>query len=142
MRPAARSLRALAIPASRRRARFSRMPVVGLGECGIRAAALGGDASRLSRSERRCAEPILAKAASLELAGQLAEVLVLPFSIAEMVGDRDAARAEILARFGAVGMAPCSGRRPVRGHGAGDRAGERRIVLDGVEACIEALALP
>jgi Asp/Glu/hydantoin racemase len=83
-------------------------------------------------------EPILAKAASLDLASQLAEVLVLPFSIAEMVRDRDAALAEILrAVRGCQDGAVLLGGAPFAGLAAGIALETRRIVLDGVEASIE-----
>ena len=114
------------------------MLVAGLGECGMSAAALGGRRFSIVTLGTAMREPILAKAASLDLANQLAEVLVLPFSIGELVSDRNAARAEILAAVrscqdGAVllGGAPFAGM-------AADIAREtRQIVLDGVEACIE-----
>jgi Asp/Glu/hydantoin racemase len=83
------------------------MPVAGLGKSGMSAAALGGRRFSIVTLGMAMREPILAKAASLDLASQLAEVLVLPFSIAEMVRDRDAALAEILRAVRAVRMAPC-----------------------------------
>jgi allantoin racemase len=114
------------------------IPVAGLGESGMSAAALGGRRFSIVTLGMAMREPILAKAASLDLANQLAEVLVLPFSIGEMVSDRDAARAEILAAVrGCQDGAVLLGRAPFAGMAADIARETRRIVLDGVEACIE-----
>jgi len=114
------------------------MPVAGLGKSGMSAAALGGRRFSIVTLGMAMREPILAKAASLDLASQLAEVLVLPFSIAEMVRDRDAALAEILrAVRGCQDGAVLLGGAPFAGLAAGIALETRRIVLDGVEASIE-----
>jgi allantoin racemase len=116
------------------------MPVVGLGECGMRAAGLGGRRHSIVTLGTAMREPILAKAASLGLSSQLAEVLVLPFSIAEMVGDREAARPEILrAVRGCEDGAVLLGGAPFAGMAVSIAWETGRIVLDGVEACIEAV---
>jgi allantoin racemase len=114
------------------------IPVAGLGESGMTAAALDGRRFSIVTLGAAMREPILAKAASLDLASQLAEVLALPFSIAEMVEDRDAARAEIVrAVLGCQDGAVLLGGAPFAGIAAGIARETGRIVLDGVEACIE-----
>jgi allantoin racemase len=114
------------------------MPVAGLGESGMSAAAVGGRRFSIVTLGMAMREPILAKAASLDMAGQLAEVLVLPFSIAEMVRDRNATRAEILrAVRGCQDGAVLLGEAPFAGMAADIARETRRIVLDGVEASIE-----
>ena len=114
------------------------MPVAGLGENGMRAAALGGRRFSIVTLGIAMRESILAKAASLDFAGQLVDVLVLPFSIGEMVGDRDAARPEILrAVQGCQNGAVLLGGAPFAGMAADIAQETGRIVLDGVEACIE-----
>jgi allantoin racemase len=114
------------------------MPVAGLGESGMVAAALGGRRFSIVTLGAAMREPILAKARSLDLASQLADVLVLPFSIAEMVRDRNAARANILpAVEGCQDGAVLLGGAPFAGMAADIARETGRIVLDGVEACIE-----
>jgi allantoin racemase len=121
---------------------LQRMPVVGLGECGIRAAAQGWRRFAILTVGAAMRGAILAKVAAMELAGQLDEVRLLPFSIPELVGDRDARRAEIVAavracRDGVVllGGAPFAGMAREIGPESG------KIVLDGVAACLTALTL-
>jgi allantoin racemase len=113
------------------------IPVAGLGESGMTAAALDGRRFSIVTLGAAMREPIHAKAASLDLASQLAEVLVLPFSIAEMVTDRNVARAEIVrAVSGCQDGAVLLGGAPFAGMAADIAQETGRIVLDGVEACI------
>ena len=58
--------------------------VVGLGECGLLAAGLGGRRFSIVTLGAAMRETILAKVTSLGLSGQLAGVRFLPFSIAEL----------------------------------------------------------
>ncbi len=114
------------------------MPVAGLGKSGMLAAAAGGRRFSIVTLGMAMREPILAKAASLHLASRLADVLVLPFSIDEMVRDRDAVRGEILrAVQGCQDGAVLLGGAPFAGMAADIARETRRIVLDGVEAGIE-----
>jgi len=122
------------------RAQFS-FPVVGLGESGLRAAAAGGRRFSILTLGAAMREPIAARAAALGLGAGLVEIEALPFSISEMVADREARRAQILdavRRCGAetvlLAGAPFAG----MAHTAAVEAG--KLVLDGVEACIGGIA--
>jgi allantoin racemase len=90
-------------------------------------------------------DTIASRAASLALAGVLAAIHVLPFSIAEMIEDRDARRDAIAAAARASAQengveAVLLGGAPFAGM-AKALARELRIdVLDGVAACVEAAA--
>ena len=116
------------------------MPIAGLGESGMSAAGRGGLRFSIVTLGTAMREPILAKAGSLGLAGQLAEVHILPFSIAEMVRDRDAARAQVVrAVLACEDGVVLLGGAPFAGMAAGIARLTRRVVLDGVEACIEVI---
>ena len=67
---------------------------------------------------------ILAKVAAMDSPGQLDEVRLLPFSIPELVGDREAARAEIVAAVRACREAVLLGGAPFAGM-AGEIGRER-----------------
>ena len=90
-------------------------------------------------------ETIASRAATLGLASQLAAIRLLPFSIAEMIEDRDARRDAIAAAVRASAQengveAVLLGGAPFAGM-AKALARELRIdVLDGVAACVEAAA--
>jgi allantoin racemase len=121
---------------------LGRMPIVGLGECGIRAAAQGWRRFAILTLGAAMRGAILAKVAAMELAGQLDEVRLLPFSIPELIGDREGRRAEIVAAVRAcrdrvvlLGGAPFAGMARDIGPESG------KIVLDGVEACVMAASL-
>jgi allantoin racemase len=112
--------------------------VVGLGEAGIRAAANGARRFSIVTLGVAMREQILAKAAGLGV--DLIEVCVLPFSTAEMIADRAGARELIReAVCSCPGDAVLLGGAPFAGM-ARDMARETgRIVLDGVEACVDAI---
>ena len=114
--------------------------VVGLGEAGIRAAASGGRRFSIVTLGAAMREPILAKAAALGVGANLVEVRVLPLSIPEMIADREGARALIMeAVRGCHGEAVLLGGAPFAGmaHDAARETG--KVVLDGVEACVDAI---
>ena len=116
------------------------MPVVGLGEAGIRAAGRGGRRFSIVTLGAAMREPILARAAALGVGANLVEVCVLPFSIPEMIADREEARALIMEAVRRChGEAVLLGGAPFAGM-ARDAARETgKVVLDGVEACVRAI---
>jgi allantoin racemase len=120
-------------------------PIVGLGECGLMAAGRGGRRFAVVTPGAAMIETIASRAASLGLGSQLAAIRVLPFSIAEMIEDRDARRDAIAAAVRASALenrveAVLLGGAPFAGMGHA-LARELRIdVLDGVAACVEAAA--
>jgi allantoin racemase len=119
------------------RARLS-IPVVGLGEAGLKAAANGrrfsivtlGEAMRAALAER---------VRSLGLNDRLAEIRILPIAIPDMIANRD-------AHFGAIADAirHCTGDAVLLGGaplaGLGNKMTEETgvTVLDGVEASVTA----
>jgi allantoin racemase len=119
------------------RARLS-IPVVGLGEAGLKAAANGrrfsivtlGEAMRAALAER---------VRSLGLNDRLAEIRILPIAIPDMIANRD-------AHFGAIAYAirRCTGDAVLLGGaplaGLGKKMTEETgvTVLDGVEASVTA----
>ena len=117
------------------------MPVIGLGEGGMLAAAKGGRRFAIVTLGAAMREPILARAASLGLGGQLSAVHILPFSIPEMIANRDGLRADVLAAVRTcdaeavlLGGAPFAGMAVSLAREAGT------VVLDEVEASVAALA--
>jgi Asp/Glu/hydantoin racemase len=92
-------------------------------------------------------ETILAKVASLGLSGQLAGVCFLPFSIVELIGDRQARRGAIAAAVRACAEeeraeAVLLGGAPFAGLAASLAKETGAAVLDGVEASVARLAGP
>ena len=121
------------------------MPVVGLGECGLLAAGLGGRRFSIVTLGAAMREVVLAKAAALGLSGQLAGVRFLPFSIAELIGDRHAKRDAIAAAVRACAKedraeAILLGGAPFAGLAASLAEETGAAVLDGVEASVARLA--
>jgi allantoin racemase len=123
------------------RARLA-IPVVGLGEAGLRAAANGrrfsivtlGDAMRAALIER---------VQSLGLGDRLAEIRVLPTPIPRMIADREAHYDAIAEAVRAcAGDAILLGGAPLAGLGAKMTEKTGATVLDGVEASVaEALKI-
>ncbi len=74
------------------------MPIVGLGESGIRAASARGRRFSIVTMGEAMKAPIAEKVAQLGFADQLASVRILPFSIAQFVANREAERAVVAAR--------------------------------------------
>jgi allantoin racemase len=116
--------------------------VVGLGEAGIRAAARGERRFSIVTLGAAMREPILTKAAALGVSANLAECRVLPFSIPEMIADREGARALIMeAVCICQGDAVLLGGAPFAGMARDMERETGKIVLDGVEACVSAIML-
>jgi allantoin racemase len=121
-------------------------PIVGLGERGLLAAGRGGRRFAIVTLGAAMIETIASRAASLGLAGQLAAIHVLPFTIAEMIEDRDARRDAIAAAVRAsveqtAVEAVLLGGAPFAGMGHALARALRMEVLDGVAACVEAVRL-
>jgi len=121
---------------------LGRMPVVGLGESGIRAAAQGGRRFSIVTLGAAMRGAIEAKVAAMGLGGQLDEVRLLPFSIPELIRDRDARCAEIVAAVEACrdGVVLLGG-APFAGMARHIAPKSGRPVLDGLAACVAALTL-
>jgi Asp/Glu/hydantoin racemase len=113
------------------------LPVVGLGECGLQAAGDGGRRFSLVTLGVAMREVIAAKAAALGLGASLVEIVVLPFSISQMVAEREALRAQV---YDAVRRCRCEvvllGGAPFAGMARGAGAQTGKVVLDGLEACL------
>jgi allantoin racemase len=117
------------------RARLS-IPVVGLGEAGLRAAANGrrfsivtlGEAMRAALAER---------VRSLGLEDRLAEIRILPVSIPDMIANREAHVGALVdaIRLCATGAVLLGG-APLAGLGTRMTKETGVTVLDGVEACV------
>jgi Asp/Glu/hydantoin racemase len=119
-------------------------PVVGLGESGLLAAGRGGRRFAILTLGAAMRESIRARAQSLGLGEGLAEIRIFPWSIAEMVADRDARRDEIAAAARACAdetgaEAILLGGAPFAGLAASIARATRRVVLDGVEASLARL---
>jgi allantoin racemase len=116
------------------------MPVVGLGESGIRAAAASCRRFSVVTLGSAMREPILAKVGAMGLADRLVEVRVLERSISQMITHREAGREETIAAVRACeNGAVLLGGAPFAGLAQGVSIETGRIVLDGVEACVAAL---
>ncbi len=120
-------------------------PVAGLGESGMLAAGRNGRRFAIVTLGAAMREPIRAKAESLGLRDVLTEIRVLPFSISDMVADRDARRDEIAAAARACAdetgaEAILLGGAPFAGLGTQIALATGRAVLDGVEASVARLS--
>lgn len=114
--------------------------VVGLGEASIRAAARGGRGFSIVTIGAAMRGGIEAKVRTLGYSDNLGMIDVLPFSIPEIVANREAIRESIAkAVLGCssdavlLGGAPFAGMARSMAHKTGKR------VFDGVEACIRAI---
>ena len=116
------------------------MPVVGLAESGLLAAGRDGRRFSIVTLGSALREMIVAKAAGLGLAGQLAEVRFLTFSIPEMIADREGRLDEVGAAVRACAAAGVEavllGGAPFAGLAAPLVQKTGLIVLDGVEASV------
>ncbi len=113
------------------------MPVIGLGEAGMREAGRDGRRFSIVTLGAAMQKPIREKAKALGLGDALAQVRILPFSIAELVEDRQARADEIAeeieacaAEFVLLGGAPFAGLARELA------ARTKRFVLDGVDAAV------
>jgi allantoin racemase len=115
------------------------IPVVGLGEAGMRAAAEGRRFSIVTLGEAMRA-PIVERVRSLGLEDRLAEIRILSAPIAEIIANLDAHRGAIADAIRACsGDAVLLGGAPFAGLGAKMTVETGATVLDGVEACIRAV---
>ena len=115
--------------------------VVGLGESSIRSAAQGGRRFSIVTLGAAMRESITTKVEALGFESQLAQIQVLPFSIPDMIANRDRARAHIVD---AVRHCPSEvvllGGAPFAGLAQSIAQATGKIVLDGVEACVQAIS--
>ena len=119
------------------RARLA-IPVVGLGEAGLRAAANGRRFSIVTLGEAMRAA-LIERVQSLGLDDRLAEIRVLPTPIPRMIADREAHYDAIAEAVRAcAGDAILLGGAPLAGLGAKMTEKTGAIVLDGVEASVTA----
>ena len=123
------------------RARLA-IPVVGLGEAGLRAAANGRRFSIVTLGEAMRAA-LIERVQSLGLDDRLAEIRVLPTPIPRMIADREAHCYAIAEAVRAcAGDAILLGGAPLAGLGAKMTEKTGATVLDGVEASVaEALKI-
>ncbi len=116
------------------------IPIVGLGEAGLRAAAEGRRFSIVTLGEAMRA-PIAERVRSLGLKDRLAEIRILPTPIAAMIANRDAYSGAIADAIRAcAGGAVLLGGAPFAGLGAKMTEETGATVLDGVEASLVAAA--
>jgi len=117
------------------RARLS-IPVVGLGEAGLGAAANGRRFSIVTLGEAMRAA-LVERVRSLGLEDRLAEIRVLPVSIPEMIANREAHVGALVdaIRLCATGAILLGG-APLAGLGTRMTKETGVTVLDGVEACV------
>jgi Asp/Glu/hydantoin racemase len=115
------------------------IPIVGLGEAGLRRAGENGRRFSIVTLGAAMREAIAARAVSMGLGSQLAEIRVVPFSIAEMVDDPDRRRYAVTKAIRLcatetvlLGGAPFAGLGAELGHETG------RAVIDGVAAAVAA----
>lgn len=115
------------------------IPVVGLGEAGMREAGKGGRPFSIVTVGAAMHDLIVGRAKSLGQEGQLVDILVLSCSILDLVENRASRRNEILAAICACrGDAVLLGGAPFAGLGSEmtDEAG--KLTLDGVAASVAA----
>jgi allantoin racemase len=116
------------------------MPIVGLAESGLLAAGRDGRRFAIVTLGSALREMVLAKAATLGLAGQLGDVRFLPFSIPEMIADREsrlnAVTAAIRDCAEAGAEAVLLGGAPFAGLAVSLARKTGLVVLDGVEASV------
>jgi allantoin racemase len=114
-----------------------RIPVIGLGEAGMRAASFGGRRFAIITLGEAMRAPIATRATALGLGDELARIEVLPFSIAEMVADREG-RLEAIVETIRMSREPAVllGGAPFAGLARMVRDQTEAMVLDGVEASV------
>jgi allantoin racemase len=115
-----------------------RIPVFGLGEEWLRAAAATGQRFSIVTLGEAMRAPIAARVRALGLDGQLQDIRILPVSVKDIIADRDAYRRAIA---NAIPSSPCAvllGGAPFAGLGAQMAEETGAVVLDGVEAFVAA----
>ena len=114
--------------------------IVGLGESGLLAAGEGGRRFAIVTLGAAMRETVLAKAESLGLGARLAGICVLPFTIAQVIRDRNSLGAAIAAAVRAQAAdgaeAVLLGGAPFAGLAAPLARETGSIVFDGVEASV------
>jgi Asp/Glu/hydantoin racemase len=139
-RPAGAMIAAFGDPGLHEARALGSTAVVGLGECGMLTAGRGGRRFSIVTLGAALRETISAKASALGLAGQLAGVRFLPFSIPELIADRESPREAIAAAVRACATegadAVLLGGAPFAGLAASLASETGQIVLDGVEASV------
>jgi allantoin racemase len=119
------------------RARLA-IPVVGLGEAGVKAAASGRRFSIVTLGEAMRAA-LVRRVQSFGLEDQLVEIRILPTPIPDMIANREAHYCAIADAVRAcTGDAVVLGGAPLAGLGAKMTEKTGAIVLDGVEASVTA----
>jgi allantoin racemase len=119
------------------RARLS-IPVVGLGEAGLKAAANGGRFSIVTLGEAMRAA-LAERVRSLGLKDRLAEIQILPVTIPDMIANREAHLGAIVDAIRACsGDGVLLGGAPLAGLGTKMSEETGMTVLDGVEASVAA----
>jgi allantoin racemase len=119
------------------RARLA-IPVVGLGEAGLRAAAYGRRFSIVTLGESMRA-PLVQRVQLLGLEDRLTEIRILPTPIPDMIANREAYYDALADAVRAcAGDAVLLGGAPLAGLGAKMTEKTGAIVLDGVEASVTA----
>jgi allantoin racemase len=119
------------------RARFT-IPVIGLGEAGLTAAANGRRFSIVTLGEAMRAA-LVERVQSLGLEDQLEEIRILPMPIPDMIANREAHSDAIADAVRAcTGDAVLLGGAPLAGLGAKMTERIGAIVLDGIEASVAA----
>jgi allantoin racemase len=120
------------------RARSS-IPVIGLGEAGMKEAGKGGRRFSIVTLGAAMRDSIAGRAKSLGLERELVDILILSCSIPDLVQDRASHRNEILAAIGACkGEAVLLGGAPFAGLGAEMTQETGTLTLDGVAASVMA----
>lgn len=121
-----------------------RRPIVGLGESGMLAAGAEGRRFAIVTLGEAMRNAIAERVETLGLVGLLADIRILPFSIAEVAAERDRLTHSIASEVAACAAACRAeaillGGAPFAGMAAGLSADVDVPVLDGVEACVERL---
>jgi allantoin racemase len=118
---------------------LSSIPVIGLGEAGMREAGKGGRRFSIVSLGAAMRDPIAGRAKSLGLERQLVDILILSCSIPDLVENRASHRNEILAAIRACkGDAILLGGAPFAGLGAEMTHESGTLTLDGVAASVAA----
>jgi allantoin racemase len=118
-----------------------RIPVFGLGEEGLRAAGATGPRFSIVTLGEAMRAPIAVRVQAFGLGAQLQHIHVLPMSVADMIANRDAYRWAVAKAIRASSpSAVLLGGAPFAGLGAPMAEETGAVVLDGVEAVVEAAA--
>jgi allantoin racemase len=118
---------------------LSSIPVIGLGEAGMREAGKGGRRFSIVTLGAAMRNSIVGRAKSLGQEGQLVDILILSCSILDLVENRASRRDEILAAIRACrGEAVLLGGAPFAGLGSEMTHEIGKLTLDGVAASVAA----